>query len=893
MTASTPATKEIQRTATQILAEMSDYLTGSVPISEAIEKALSGLLAYLGGELSLVVTTLTEDKAFLEVRGQQAHRPAHLIEEINEKRPLSEIPISQQVLKEQRPIILSRQQAGEKFCVQERRFNTSSLYAIYYLPLMVAGDPIGILHISMWQPGRTFSSEEINLCQGVANLLAAAFENRRLLIAERKQLRLAKTLQKVGALLTTQLSLEGLYEKIFSLLAEVIAFDAVSIQLLDDASGRLKLVAAKGFDLDEKENCFPDMVASCGLNKFAPGQNVAVIPDTFAHSLWVRGGLARDIRSWIGALLLVKGEIIGVLNVDSYEVNAFTEAQGQVVGAFANQAAVAIANTRLHHETERRAEELAVLHQLGLDIASVVAMDELFTTVTAAIVQKLYPDDFGFLLLDERQELVLPYHAYHGLPAAVLAQPVPLAESLCGLVIESGQPAWLDDVRQAPRYVMANPLTLSEVAVPIKVAERTIGVINAESPKLGAFTTNDVLFLTTLSSLISASIERADMVLRLQAHSEDLAHEVARQTAALKSERDRTIAVLENAGESILLLDQDGQIVYVNKALEDQSGFSREEVLGYTPAFLVGEEAFKKAYGEFWERLTRGEMWKGQLINQRRDGAYYDVAVTMVPLFDEAGNLEGFVVVQANITQMKALERLKTEFVANVTHELRTPLTNVKTYLTLAERGREEQRERYFRILHHETDRLTQLIQDLLDLSHLETETLPAVVKPVNLKTVIQEYVDVFEAKAEMKEIEIEVQLPAAETAVFLADKHVGQLLTNLLGNAIAYTPVGGKVSISAGEEWANPDHPIWFKITDNGVGIVPDDLPYVFARFYRGALGREQQIPGTGLGLAICAEIVRRYQGDITIESEVGKGTSFTVFLPGTVLEGEGDDLA
>ncbi|MCZ7670329.1 MAG: hypothetical protein M5U34_25795 [Chloroflexi bacterium] len=83
--------------------------------------------------------------------------------------------------------------------------------------------------------------------------------------------------------------------------------------------------------------------------------------------------------------------------MDSYEANAFTEAQGQVVGAFANQAAVAIANTRLHHETERRAEELAVLHQLGLDIASVVAMDELFTAVTAAIVQKLYPDDFGFL----------------------------------------------------------------------------------------------------------------------------------------------------------------------------------------------------------------------------------------------------------------------------------------------------------------------------------------------------------------------------------------------------------------------------------------------------------------------------------------------------------------
>lgn len=891
MTSTSHTEENIKPTATQILAEMSDYLTGSVPISEAIEKAFSGLLAFLGGDLSLEITTLTADKAFLEVRGQQAHHPETLTEKIGSKRPLSEIPVSYQVLKERRPIMLFRHEAEEKFRAQEKGANQTVLYAVYYLPLMVAGTPIGILHVSMWQPGRTFSSEEINLCQGVANLLASAFENRRLLIAERKQLRLSQTLQKVGALLTTQLSLEALYEKIFSLLAEVIAYDSVSIQLYDAINNRMKLVAVRGINLGEQESAILQNIADHSLQKFPPGHHVSVISDTLASSQWVYSQSTREIRSWIGALLLVKGEIIGVLNVDSFEVNAFAEEQGQVVGAFANQAAVAIENTRLHHETERRAEELAVLHQLGLDIASVMHIDELFATVTTAIVNKLYPEHFGFLLVDEKQTQLWPHASYHGVPQEMLLRSVPLDGSLCGLVFETGRPYLVDDIRGLTRYLAADPHTLSEVVVPLKIEDKVMGVINVESRELAAFSQSDLVFLTTLSGLISVSMDRMHMVRQLQAHSENLAHEVARQTAALKSERDRTIAILENAGESILLLDPDGTIIYVNKTLERQSGFLREEVLGHSPAFLVGEKSLTKAYEQFWVRLTAGEGWTGQLINQRRDGSYYDVAVTMAPLLDDEGNLESFVLVESDITHLKSLERLKTEFVANVTHELRTPLTNVKTYVTLAERGREEQRERYFRILNHETDRLTQLIQDLLDLSHLETEVLPVVVEPVSLTAVIQEYVDIFHAKAEIKEIELDVRLPERETAVYLADKHLGQLLTNLLSNAITYTPVGGQVIISAGEDWSNPAFPVWFKISDTGLGIAENDLPNVFDRFYRGSWGREQHIPGTGLGLAICAEIVRRYQGQITVQSEVGKGTTFTVFLPGTMVGSDGSD--
>ena len=132
-----------------------------------------------------------------------------------------------------------------------------------------------------------------------------------------------------------------------------------------------------------------------------------------------------------------------------------------------------------------------------------------------------------------------------------------------------------------------------------------------------------------------------------------------------------------------------------------------------------------------------------------------------------------------------------------------------------------------------------------------------------------------------MKEIQLTHDAFNGETAVSIEDKHIGQLLTNLLGNAIAYTPPGGHVVVEVGRlETAVPPQ-IWFKITDTGKGIPPEELPHLFDRFFRGAYGQKEGIPGTGLGLAICQGIVNRYHGRIRVESEVGIGTTITVQLP------------
>ena len=873
--------QEYERSAAGILAEMSDFLTGSGAVQEAMAVGLKTLVAYLGGSLRIGLTTLENDNHDLLLRAQSLSSCVEEFGQVGAQFALAEMPLSSWVVANGRFLHIPDMTKRTMNRAPVEAAVAAGMRSILYVPLLAQAQPIGVLHVEIWAEPRELTTEDIQLCQGVANLVAVALENGRLLAAERKQLLLAQTLQKVGYLLTAHMSLHELYEQLFLLLAEVVPYDSVSIQLFDKETGNAKLVADKGLNFANLNPALMNEIVQYSLKKFKADAHLYIIPDTYASNNWIQGVGVEEIRSWIGVLLRVKGEVIGILNVDSHTVDTYKPEDGEMVAAFANQAAVAIENTRLYKETDSRATELSILYELALDTAKARDLDELFAQVTAVISSSLYPESFGFALIDEQSQIVLPHPSYHGIADDLLDKPICLAESVCGWVIETGQPIVIADVRKEERYLARSAEVRAEVTVPLKIDKEVIGVINAESNTIGAFAESDIVFLTTLSGLISARVARTRMLQQLQAHSDNLEKEVAMQTIELKLERDRTITILEHAGESILLLNSDGEISYVNQATVVQSGYQRNELLGKTILFFKSNKTPMPAYSEFVMMLVRGEPWTGQMVNQRQDGSVYDVAVTMAPVVAAQGEITGFVIVEANITRMKEIERLKTEFVANVTHELRTPLTNIKTYVTLAERGREEQKAKYFQILHHETDRLAQLIQDLLDLSHLETEAPLPYVPPVALAQIVEEYVDIFQGKAALKAITLH-QVPfAGKTAVSVEDKHLGQLLTNLLSNAIAYTAEGGEVVVAVGRRRTDMSEQVWFQVSDTGVGIPPEDLPHLFDRFYRGSISQQKRIPGTGLGLPICQGIVKRYQGSLEVDSEVGRGTTITIYLP------------
>ena len=243
---------------------------------------------------------------------------------------------------------------------------------------------------------------------------------------------------------------------------------------------------------------------------------------------------------------------------------------------------------------------------------------------------------------------------------------------------------------------------------------------------------------------------------------------------------------------------------------------------------------------------------------------------------------------QVALERARSADRVKSEFVSNVSHELRTPLTNLKLYLSLLTRSQPENRKAYLDTLHREVERLQDLIEGLLDLSRIDLGKVQASFQPIDLNLLVGTLVADREALVAERGLIMGVQ-PAEEMPWTLADpKLIEQVLTNLLTNAVNYTPAGGAITLrtemaeTGGRRW------VTVSVADTGPGISKEEQTHLFERFYRGEAGHASDIPGTGLGLAICKEIIDRHDGRITVESQVGHGTIFTAWLPVASFEEE-----
>lgn len=293
---------------------------------------------------------------------------------------------------------------------------------------------------------------------------------------------------------------------------------------------------------------------------------------------------------------------------------------------------------------------------------------------------------------------------------------------------------------------------------------------------------------------------------------------------------------------------------------------------------------------DMWDAILSGRTWRGEIVNMRKDGVLYNALLTIAPIFHtDSGQLAGFVGVQHDITRLKEVDRLKSEFVSNVSHELRTPLSNIKLYLSLLERGKSDaaRQAQYVDVLKREEIRLEHLIEDLLTLSRIDLGRVSIQRAPLDVDMLARQLVADRQTLAAARGLALRYETQPDPLPPVLADAAmISQVLTNLTSNAVNYTPPGGIIIVRTGtyriSEESSPAK-MWVSISvrDTGPGISTKDREHLFERFYRGQAARQTSAPGTGLGLAICKEIVSRHEGKITVESEPGKGSTFTVWLP------------
>jgi PAS domain S-box-containing protein len=355
--------------------------------------------------------------------------------------------------------------------------------------------------------------------------------------------------------------------------------------------------------------------------------------------------------------------------------------------------------------------------------------------------------------------------------------------------------------------------------------------------------------------------------------------------AELQAERDRLDAMLTNVGDAVIVTDAEGTIEYVNPGWERLNGYSAGEALGKTPHIIQSGEHPPKFYVEMWRTISSGRTWRGEVVNCRKDGTHYDAALTIAPVLDDAGKVINYVGVQHDISALKEVDRLKSQFVSDVSHELRTPLTNIRLYLDLLARSPDDpvRSNRYLETLSRESERLASLIDDLLSLSRLDAEAVPFDPKPLDIESLLRALADDRKTMAAKRGINLSMD-PHASSPMTVGDERLlSQVFTNLLTNAMNYTPDGGEIVLRTDE--LSEDGKTWVLVVveDTGLGITQEELPMIFGRFFRGSASHATNAPGTGLGLAICKEIVERHSGRITVASEgiPGQGSCFTVWLP------------
>jgi len=377
------------------------------------------------------------------------------------------------------------------------------------------------------------------------------------------------------------------------------------------------------------------------------------------------------------------------------------------------------------------------------------------------------------------------------------------------------------------------------------------------------FAEKELMLLQGLADQAAQAITNAQLYRELQEHAEHLEQRVQDRTAQLRAQYARSEAILQSTSDGIVVTNASGVILQANPvASQLLHGLVPEN----TTRLL---EVLRELAADAPSRPSRVL----ELPN-------LDLELHAAPLLGP--QMEKMVLIAIHdVSHLKALDRMKSRFVSNVSHELRTPITTIKLYASLLRKGPVEKRDQFVTALEREADRQVNLIEDILQISRIESGRLDLKCSTCALNELAEQSVNSRRVLAQDRSVALEFRPLESGPIVWVDRGRMMEVIDNLVENAVWYTPRGGRVTIITGLAKANDD--IWatLSVKDTGIGIPPEEMQHVFERFYRGEMPRELQIPGTGLGLAIVKEIVELHGGHVTVESRIRVGSTFTVWLP------------
>jgi PAS domain S-box-containing protein len=781
--------------------------------------------------------------------------------------------------------------------------------SLLVMPLVAARTLVAVVLLAETQGPRSFATGEIELVQTLANQAAVAIQNARLF--DEVQLRAAelgrrnermRALNTLSSTLSSTLEAEILLREAAEQLVEMFGADHVSMLLMDELSlhavleTEAPLLGARGLRLPPAADAMPGQVLARRVVLVRELAEDTYFEASFRARL---GGLG--VRSLLLAPFVAQGRPLGAFTLESFSPRSFTTDEIELCQTIAAQIASALTNAFFARDLEKRVaqrtEELSrerdrveTLLQITSELSSSLELDRVLHRALQLVTEAVGATQGSIFTVDPETDQLI-YRAALGSPKVLPpgGEPAPLKkhEGLVGWVMKNRQAVVIHNLETDTRWKKLPAQKVqhkSALAVPLMANEEVLGALILYSPLDRAFDEEQKRLVMAAANQVGAATNNAELYRILREQAERLGSLLRIQQVETTKNR----AILEGIADGVLVTDSEGRISLLNTACERLLSLKREQTVGRPIADFIG--LFGAGGRALFDSITA---WS----NEPQRSAPGDVVTERVELEDSqrillisvspvttSDEYLGTVALIRDITREVEVDRLKTEFVTNVSHELLTPLTVIKGYTDVLLMGAagpvSPMQAKSLDLIRAHSDRLNLLVKDLLDRARIESGKVQLVLGPLSVRDILNTVVETVQAQMveSKKTMNLHVDVPADLPSAWGDHMRLTQVLSNLAENAYNYTPADGTITLRA--RLAGPE--IIIEVSDTGIGIPEEQRRRLFDRFFRGDHPLVMATSGAGLGLSIARQLTEMQGGRLWLkESVVDRGSTFAVALP------------
>lgn len=689
------------------------------------------------------------------------------------------------------------------------------------------------------------------------------------------------------------LNTDDLLERVLQWAVALLESDGGEVLLHRKETDLLEVVSAVGRVSKLRNTVMPAHEGLVGLA--FQKQRAQKVDDygTWQHRRFNTGADTLEIKAAMAVPLLARQEAIGAILIVRQE--PFDEEELWLAQTFASQAAVIIENARLFREQRRQQEIATSLRDIGMILTSTLTLPEALRRLILA-TEGLFPqaNSVTVQLLDDNSETMETIAASNGLERARENVQFRPGEGLAGHAITERIVINAKDVNKDPRFIPGkntNPYQ-SLLVAPLLAGERAWGALSIGSDQLNAFSADDEKLAEVLGRQAGVAIENTLLLDEVRRYAAEQEARVSQRTMELERAKRRVETILFNSMDGIALLDEDGVIEQTNPSFDALFGYAVDEAFGkslldltqpnYHPIIVSALRSVKQTRQSQRieaEMLCKdGSVFVADIVIYTSLG-YNDAHLNLVcSLRDVTERRQMEENLLDALEKEKQLNELKSRFGSMVSHEFRTPLAIILSSVDLlaryGHRITDEKRRAQISKIQSQVKHLSAMLDDILMISRAETVGLDLRPIEINLLSFCRDLLDEIRLTTHQTHTITFEHYGVCDHA-YLDARLLRQALSNLVHNAVKYTPSGGEINV----ELRCHEDTLIFTVSDHGIGIPPADLERIFDPFHRAS--NVETLPGTGLGLAITKQSIESQDGQVSVQSEIGKGTTFTIVMP------------